>query len=161
MRGVRDRPAGRGDDDVTMWVRMRFQISGGRADGRDWPVVPPGVIDVPDDEGADLVSTGKADEVPAPAGALVASPPAPPPVEPPPAPPPVESPPAPPPVEPPPAPPPVPEPPAPEPEPGLPEPAPNDSKQAWIDYAVNQGASSGEAAQMTKAQLQQAYGGRL
>lgn len=40
-------------------------------------------------------------------------------------------------------------------------PAPADSKAAWVEYAVSQGASPEEAAGQTKAQLQSAFGGRL
>lgn len=40
-------------------------------------------------------------------------------------------------------------------------PAPADVKQAWVDYAVSQGADPGQAAAMTKADLMSRYGGRL
>jgi hypothetical protein len=40
-------------------------------------------------------------------------------------------------------------------------PAPAAVKQAWIDYAVSQGATPEEAAAMTKADLMSRYGGRL
>ncbi len=40
----------------------------------------------------------------------------------------------------------------------LPRPAPGDPKLAWVLYAVSQGASRGEAEESTKAQLQAAYG---
>lgn len=40
-------------------------------------------------------------------------------------------------------------------------PAPADVKQAWIDYAVSQGADPETAAAMTKADLMSRYGGRL
>lgn len=134
-----------------MWVQLREALNTGRYDGRPWP--PPFTDwEVPDWEGERMIRSGL--------GMQVAGPP-----------PPAPAPPAPEPVatipemvsqpsstgqpEP------VPPPPSPPAEPELPEPAPNDSKQSWVDYAVNQGASPGEAATMTKAQLMQAYGGRL
>lgn len=40
-------------------------------------------------------------------------------------------------------------------------PAPNAPKQAWIDYAVSQGADVHAAGNMTKADLMSRYGGRL
>lgn len=40
-------------------------------------------------------------------------------------------------------------------------PAPNAPKQDWVAHAVSKGASPGEAASLTKNQLQAAYGGRL
>lgn len=40
-------------------------------------------------------------------------------------------------------------------------PGPGDSKQAWIDYAVTQGADVHQAGSMTKADLMSRYGGRL
>ena len=52
-------------------------------------------------------------------------------------------------------------------EPGLPPeppplpPQPADLKQAWIDWAVTQGADPDKAAAMTKADLMSRYGGRL
>lgn len=134
-----------------MYIRMRHYVSGGRHDGREWP--PAGLVfEVPDWEGEDLIVHGHA---------VLAEPPARPRL-----------------VPPPPLPPsahhlspadvmtPGPEPgpekaPEPEPEPEPAVPAPGDPKQAWIDYAVSRGASYEQAMQQTKAQLQQAYGGRL
>jgi hypothetical protein len=40
-------------------------------------------------------------------------------------------------------------------------PSPGDPKQAWIDYAVTQGADVHQAGAMTKADLMSRYGGRL
>ena len=120
-----------------MIIQMIYQMSGGRYDDRMWP--PPGVdFEVPDEEGRGLVLCGAAREV--------ARPPEPEP-EPEPE------------LEP------EPEPtPEPAPEPALaelPQPAPGDPKQAWVDYAVSQGAPRAEAEDRTKAQLQAAFGGRL
>lgn len=42
-----------------------------------------------------------------------------------------------------------------------PPPAPADPKAAWVAYAVSRGTSPEEAAGLTKAQLQSAFGGRL
>lgn len=50
--------------------------------------------------------------------------------------------------------------PAAEPEPAR-APGPAAIKQEWIDYAVSQGASPEQAAAMTKADLMSRYGGRL
>jgi hypothetical protein len=41
------------------------------------------------------------------------------------------------------------------------QPKPADPKQAWVDYAVSQGADLSAVADVTKQQLMQAYGGRL
>lgn len=46
-------------------------------------------------------------------------------------------------------------------EPQAEPPRPADPKQAWIDYAVSQGADEGEAASMTKIDLMSRYGGRI
>lgn len=137
---------------MSRYVRMLHSLSGSRYDDRSWRDYPAGsLIEVPDWE-ADLITV--------PGGAAVEVPP--------------EELPA-------PVPPPQPEPqwapngelitpaPAPEPEPE-PEPEPDeavvmprgtDSKQAWVDYAVSQGADPGTAASMTKIDLQSRYGGRL
>jgi hypothetical protein len=40
-------------------------------------------------------------------------------------------------------------------------PAPGDSKQAWVDYAISKGEGWDQASRMTKADLQSKYGGRL
>jgi len=155
-----------------MLVRMIFKISGGRADGRDWPDPrgeSGGLIEVPDLEGADLVRGGMAqpgDNFAADRlremGVLTAVPesaaeePA---------------------AEPEPAPEPAAEPDvaaAPEAaaadaaaasgeaEAGPPSPpAPHDNKAKWIDYAVSQGEDPDTAPAMTKADLMSKYGGRM
>jgi hypothetical protein len=149
---------------ATMWIVMSHGVSGGRADGRNWP--PAGVpIEVPYGEGTDLLRGEHAVQVrpPEPPGPWALTPPAPP------------------------APPPVtivsepaqtaagppqektlvqaavPEPaPEPEPEPEQPEsPKPGDPKQDWINYAIGQGADEAAAEAMTKADLMSRYGGRL
>lgn len=43
----------------------------------------------------------------------------------------------------------------------VPAPTPASPKQAWVDYAVSQGADVHAALQMTKADLMSRYGGRL
>ena len=157
-----------------MRVKMLHYISGGRWDDRDWPPGG-GEIEVPDWEGADLIAGGNAipagaaprasaepEAVAAPASTepgagaaappdegtqqLPGQPPEPEPVLPPP---PDRD-------------------PEPEPEPALPPeaagpepPQPSDLKQAWIDWAVTQGADPEQAAAMTKADLMSRYGGRL
>ncbi len=40
-------------------------------------------------------------------------------------------------------------------------PRPGDPKAAWVAYAVSQGVNPSEAGELTKVQLQSAYGGRL
>ena len=45
-----------------MKVRMKLYISGGRADGSDWPP-PGGVVEVEDREGAELCAAGIAEPV--------------------------------------------------------------------------------------------------
>lgn len=133
-----------------MIVQMIVQMSGGRYDDRQWPL-PWHDFEVPDDEGRGLIRCGAAMEVvgavrpesavPAAVPAVMAEP----------------------------------EPAVPaamaEPESALtPEPAvvkelappaPGDPKAAWVDYAVSQGTARAEAEDMTKAQLQAVYGGRL
>jgi hypothetical protein len=47
-----------------------------------------------------------------------------------------------------------------EPDPGI-TPIPSAPKQAWIDYAIAQGATTEDASSMTKADLMSRYGGRL
>jgi hypothetical protein len=153
-----------------MWVEMLEYISGGRADGTLWPPLF-GKLEVDDLEGERLIR-----------GALArrtAAPPRPVPVPPPPLPVPEWAKPA------------AefragsgsgpdqPVPPAPAPAvphhqapagPDQPAP-PGDAaggppqqiapKAAWVEYAVSQGANPAEAAELTKAQLQASYGGRL
>jgi hypothetical protein len=162
----------------TVSVRMLYYISGGRYDGRNWPTGG-GEIEVPDWEAADLIAGGnavlagtaprasaepEANAAPAStepgAGAAAPSgggnqqlPGQPPEPEPEPAPEPV-------------LPPPPERDPEPEPEPPVPDPAPlppqpADLKQAWIDWAITQGADPDKAAAMTKADLMSRYGGRL
>lgn len=150
-----------------MIVQMVLQVSGGRADGREWP--PPWVdLEVPDAEGEDLVRGGLARRVehrevppsprqPEPEPVTVYAPepgdPGTPEAAPVPEPSPAAAGPA-----------PAQEVPAPEPDKGadeIPVPKPADSKQAWIDYAVSQGTSPEQANDLTKAQLMQVYGGRL
>ena len=45
-----------------MKIRMKLYISGGRADGSDWPP-PGGVMEVEDREGAELCAAGIAEPV--------------------------------------------------------------------------------------------------
>lgn len=142
-----------------MIIQMVYQMSGGRYDDRQW--APPGVdFEVPDEEGDGLVRAAAAIFVRA--SAPAPSPPA-------------SATPA-----------PVSEPSAtaagpvagegaygipqslaatgpeagPVPE-EAPEPKPADPKAVWVDYAVSQGAGRSDAESLTKAQLMQAYGGRL
>jgi hypothetical protein len=170
---------------------MRDHVSGGRWDGRDWPLAN-GEIEVPEWEARDLIAGGLAvpasggagdSAVPAPqgevpahpepgAGASAAAEPEPAPSQLP------GTPPEPDPVLPPEVSPvagvsPVAEAAAiaeatqmPEPDPPPEEvpaspPAPNDVKQHWIDYAVTQGENPDTAMAMTKADLMSKYGGRL
>jgi hypothetical protein len=133
-----------------MWVQMLITISGGRADGTNWPDRY-GVLEVPDHEGRDLIRARHA--IPADPPAVTAGPgtarvtAAAAPV--------------------------IPEQAAAVPE-GIPEPAaavpvpaetpapgPADLKAAWVDYAVSQGTDRGQAEAMTKADLMSRYGGRL
>ena len=169
-----------------MIVRMRFQMSGGRHDGRAWP--PPATpFEVPDWEGLDLIRGGMADphgreaeklarevaEHPTPGHPSKLDEPEP---EPEPEPAQAET-------EPGPEPPvagtvaddgagdsgvaegesaaePAPDPPLPGPAADTPSPA--SPKQAWIDYAVSvHGADVHAAGNMTKADLMSRYGGRL
>lgn len=160
------------DSDV-MWIVMTLTISGGRADGRPWPDRLGAAIDVPREEGEHLVKVGQAFEVAPPAGVqatLIPAPAADPVSEP------AAT-----------AAGPVPEtaagaqaaaasagvPAAEVPEPAAEEipaeapadspelPKPADSKQAWIDYALGQGASAAAVADATKADLMSRFGGRL
>jgi hypothetical protein len=131
-----------------MIIRMILQMSGGRYDGRNWPIVGANFW-VPDEEGQGLVGCGaavffsadpKAKTVPEPKAEMVTEPepgelePAAP----------VAAPAA------------VPVTPA-----ELARPTPADPKAAWVEYAVGQGASRDDAENRTKVQLQAAYGGRL
>lgn len=121
-----------------MWVRMIEGISGGRHDGSQWPRKG-GLLEVEDWEGRDLIKGQLA---------LPAAPPPPPPqlavIE--------------------------------DTAPSVaevvvtapasaddeaPAPTPSDPKSAWVEYAVSKGANQGEAENLTKAQLQSAFGGRL
>lgn len=121
-----------------MWVRMIEGISGGRSDGSAWPRRG-GLLEVDEVEGRDLIR-----------GQLAR------PAEPPPPPPQLAA------IE--------------ESAPSVaeavvtapasadedaPVPGPSDPKSAWVAYAVSQGANEGEAENLTKAQLQSAFGGRL
>jgi hypothetical protein len=129
------------EGELNMWVRMIEGISGGRSDGRLWPLKG-GLIEVPDGEGADLVRSVLAFPAPPPA------------VDPDPA------------VveedepavageaE-------VPEPPEAPAADDDPAPSPADPKSDWVAYAISHGASQQEAENLTKAQLQSAFGGRL
>ena len=49
-----------------VWVQMTISISGGRADGRDWPERWAGSIDLPADEAWPLIRAGNAIQVDAP-----------------------------------------------------------------------------------------------
>lgn len=120
-----------------MWVRMIEGISGGRHDGTPWPPKG-GLLQVPDWEGEQLVRGQLA---------MPAAPPPPPKqlaaIE--------------------------------ETAPSVAEvvvtapptaddlaaPSPSDPKSDWVAYAVSQGASEAEAENLTKTQLQSAFGGRL
>jgi len=132
-------------------VIMRFSISGGRHDGREWPPAGEELV-LGKTEADDLVRGNMA--YPHPDGYEVAAHAAPPSG-------PADS------------------PPSPEPAPGAgppearyeaaPEPAPEPPsvapvayapKQAWVDWAMAQGATEDEANMMTKAQLMEAYGDR-
>lgn len=157
-----------------VWVQMTISISGGRADGRNWPERWKEPIDLPADEAWPLIRAGNAVEVPAPKQAAA---PLPPPTSLTPAPrsepaatargPVVEStwgltgPPA-----------------SDEPvEPHvsvvrenaaaenvaeLEPPKPADPKQSWVEYAMaRDGISEDDAQQQTKAGLMSKYGGRL
>lgn len=127
-----------------MWVQMLESISGGRSDGRPWPIAGH-LIEVSAREGEQLIRSRLALRHPPPPDA--------------------------PPEPPPPPPPPVPEaakppessqaPPLPVPDEEVPVPAPSDPKADWVAYAVSQGAAEADAVALTKNQLQQAYGGRL
>ena len=152
----------------TIWVQMTITISGGRADGRNWPDRWGAAIDLSAAEAWPLIRAGNAIQVDAPEkpkplpppasltpaprsepaatarGPVAASQPAP-------------------------------EPqairawgpeaaPKPEPTPALVDmdpPKPADPKQAWVDYAMAHGETEDEANMQTKAELMQKYGGRL
>jgi hypothetical protein len=118
-------------------VRMRYGISGGRADGTDWPPAG-GLLDVSDAEARDLVAGHLADYAepepepeppvpePEPAAAVVIPPPAEP---------------------------------APPPEVAAVAPPPvRAARQEWADHAVAQGADPAEVDEMTKAQLVGQFG---
>lgn len=128
-------------------VVMRFSISGGRADGRNWPDAGDPLV-LGRDEAEDLIRGGMA--YPHPDGYEVADDAVPPP-SPEPGPPPPE---------------PVQEagPPQPEEagEPAVPAgpPVAYAPKQAWVDWAMANGASEDEANMATKAQLMETYGER-
>lgn len=135
------------------WIRLRETLSGGRIDGRPWPVAG-GIIDVPDWEAEHAVNAGWAyydepepapepEPVPGPVQAQAAEAQA--------------------------------EAVAPvrqdelEPElaqeasaPEVPEPPrPSDPKPDWVDYAVIRGMDRDKATEMSKADLMSKYGGRL
>ena len=129
-----------------MRVRMAIGISGGRADDRPWPAVGH-EIDVPDHEGEDLIRARHAvyvgpsePEAFTPAEPVFSQP--------------SET-----------GAGPVEEPASqsgpPDAVEAVPEPKPSDPKQAWVDYAMGQGATEDEANSMTKADLMSRYGGRL
>lgn len=170
-----------------VWVQMTISISGGRADGRDWPERWGAAIDLPAEEAGPLIRAGNAIRVDAPDGAQAADLPSasmtPSPVSEP-----AAS-----------ARGPVPSPfppqlmpaeevaaapaklvPAADPEvsfrmipddeepdvqpsaaDGMNQPKPADAKQVWVDYAMAHGESEDEANMQTKAQLMQKYGGRI
>ena len=139
---------------MTKWIRLRETLSGGRADGRPWPVAGE-VVDVPDWEYDHCIAAGWAEHAdpPAPPKAAKAK-------------------------EPEKTPEPVlevneaghptgnlvqPEPEkasAPEPEPAEP-PRPSDPKPDWVDYAADRGLARDKAEAMSKADLMSRYGGRL
>jgi hypothetical protein len=138
-----------------MWIAMTLYISGGRADGRDWP--DPGVaFEVPDQEGADLLRAKHAVRVQPPPRSTSSSPlPGPASVTPAP----------------------VSEPaftaagPVPEPDPdplasppvpvNPPLPKPYAPKAEWVNYARAHGDSEDAANLATKEALIAKYGGRL
>lgn len=164
-----------------VWVQMTISISGGRADGRNWPERWGDAIDLPADEAWPLIRAGNAVEVQAPKRAAA------------------------------PLPPPTSLTPAPQSEPAttargpvvesswdltgppaggviadsapdepvaphvsvvrenaaaenvaeLEPPKPADPKQAWVDHAMAHGETEDEANMQTKAGLMSKYGGRL
>lgn len=114
-----------------MKIRMLESISGGRADGREWPPYG-GEIEVPDAEGKDLCAaqlavpvadTDSGTEIPE-AGADAA----------------VET-----------------RQGADEPAPGVPP--PHASKTVWVEHAVGQGMARKDAEAATKAELMSRFGG--
>ena len=147
---------------MTKWIRLRETLSGGRADGRPWPVAGE-VVDVPDWEYDHCIAAGWAEHAdpPAPPKAAKAKEP--------------EK---------------APEPtahprptgweseqygqqatqekkapvkapePEPEPEPAEP-PRPSDPKQDWIAYAQSRGMNPVTASSMSKADLMSRFGWRL
>ena len=132
---------------MTKWIRLRETLSGGRADGRPWPVAGE-VVDVPDWEYDHCIAAGwaehadppappkaakvkepeKASEPEKPADVLPKAAPE--------------------------------KAPEPEPEPAEP-PRPSDPKQDWVDYAADRGLARDKAEAMSKADLMSRYGGRL
>jgi len=119
-----------------MWIRMRYYISGGRADGSQWPDVG-GLLEVSDDEGQDLITAQVADRAQAPpqeepAKSVLVS---------------------------------APEEVQPEEVPAMEEssgaPSPSAPKSEWTDWAVRQGEVPATAAAMTKSDLMSKYGPRL
>jgi hypothetical protein len=157
---------------VTKWIRLRETLSGGRADGRPWPVAGE-VVDVPDWEYDHCIAAGWAEHAdpPAPPKAAKAKEPekakakepekepakAHEPEK-------TEA------HE--------PEKPAggkvglyegdqvvlakaPEPETAPEPPRPSDPKQDWVDYAADRGLARDKAEAMSKADLMSRYGGRL
>jgi len=130
---------------VTKWIRLRETLSGGRADGRPWPVAGE-VVDVPDWEYDHCIAAGWAEHAdpPAPPKAVKAKEPEKAPEK-------------------------APEKPAdvlpeaaPEKAPELAEPPrPSDPKPDWVDYAADRGLARDKAEAMSKADLMSRYGGRL
>jgi hypothetical protein len=59
-----------------VWVRMTITISGGRADGRDWPDRWGDAIDLPEEEALPLIRAGNAIQVDPPEAARPLPPPA-------------------------------------------------------------------------------------
>jgi hypothetical protein len=120
-----------------MWVQMMESISGGRPGGGAWP--PRGyLLECEDWEGNELVAKQLAVQhpaPPAPAQMEAIEETAPSVAE-------VVA---------------APQPP----DDDSPVPTPSDPKSVWVAYAVSQGASEAEAENLTKVQLQAAFGGRL
>jgi hypothetical protein len=152
---------------MTKWIRLRETLSGGRADGRPWPVAGE-VIDVPDWEYDHCIAAGWAEHADPPAPPKAAKAPK---KEPEPEKKPAKA------HEPEKAEAHEPEKPAggrvglyegdqvvlekaPEPEPAEP-PRPSDPKPDWVDYAVDRGLARDKAEAMSKADLMSRYGGRL
>ena len=133
---------------MTKWIRLRETLSGGRADGRPWPVAGE-VVDVPDWEYDHCIAAGWAEHADPPALPKAAKAPEPEKYKA---------------TEPEKAPEPAPEKASvPEPaEEAVPEPPrPSDPKPDWVDYAADRGLARDKAEAMSKADLMSRYGGRL